>query len=173
MRHLIRKRDLKPTNDSLLFPPLDLHTQSVQDMIGFDVETGNAPFDPLGTKLGALHFLDGVIFGDLDVLLRALPPLFFLQLHPTQHAGFSKDENSLYKYRAVELKHGRVAMLACLGTLVQSYTHLPGTFFSCSPPFPPPPPPKETRSRIRPSKRPPCSWRGWRPRPSLLPFSKN
>lgn len=24
----------------------------------------------------------------------------------------------------VELKHGRVAMLACLGTLVQSYTHV-------------------------------------------------
>lgn len=44
--------------------------------------------------------------------------------------GFSKDEQSLYRYRAVELKHGRVAMLACLGTLVQSYTHLPDDVFS-------------------------------------------
>ena len=44
--------------------------------------------------------------------------------------GFSKDVNSLYKYRSVELKHGRVAMLACLGVFVQSITHLPDTVFS-------------------------------------------
>jgi hypothetical protein len=29
--------------------------------------------------------------------------------------GLSKDEGSLYRYRAVELKHGRLAMLAVLG----------------------------------------------------------
>lgn len=29
--------------------------------------------------------------------------------------NFSKDEGSLYRYRAVELKHGRLAMLAVLG----------------------------------------------------------
>jgi light-harvesting complex I chlorophyll a/b binding protein 1 len=29
--------------------------------------------------------------------------------------GFSRDEASLFRRRAVELKHGRIAMLACLG----------------------------------------------------------
>jgi hypothetical protein len=45
-------------------------------------------------------------------------------------AGFSKDEASLYRYRCVELKHGRVAMLAILGQLVQINTHLPDAVFS-------------------------------------------
>ena len=43
--------------------------------------------------------------------------------------GFSRNEENLYRYRAVELKHGRVAMLACLGTLVQTFTHLPDPVF--------------------------------------------
>ncbi len=34
--------------------------------------------------------------------------------------GLAKDESTLYRSRLIELKHGRVAMLACLGTLVQS-----------------------------------------------------
>ncbi|CEM02552.1 unnamed protein product [Vitrella brassicaformis CCMP3155] len=37
--------------------------------------------------------------------------------------GFSKDESSLYRYRAVELKHGRVAMLAVLGYFVAELWH--------------------------------------------------
>lgn len=37
-------------------------------------------------------------------------------------SGFSKDEASLFRYRCIELKHGRVAMLAVLGTLVQVRT---------------------------------------------------
>jgi light-harvesting complex I chlorophyll a/b binding protein 1 len=44
--------------------------------------------------------------------------------------GFSKDEGALYRYRMVELKHGRVAMLATLGVLVQAYTHLPDAVFN-------------------------------------------
>lgn len=44
--------------------------------------------------------------------------------------GFSKDEASLYRYRCVELKHGRVAMLAILGQLIQLNTHLPDAVFS-------------------------------------------
>ena len=44
--------------------------------------------------------------------------------------GFSKDESTLYRSRLIELKHGRVAMLACLGTLVQSFYHLPDEVFS-------------------------------------------
>jgi len=44
--------------------------------------------------------------------------------------GFSADESQLFKYRSVELKHGRVAMLAVLGVFVQHYTHLPDAVFS-------------------------------------------
>lgn len=44
--------------------------------------------------------------------------------------GFSKNEENLYRYRAVELKHGRVAMLACLGTLVQTFVQLPDPVFN-------------------------------------------
>jgi light-harvesting complex I chlorophyll a/b binding protein 1 len=44
--------------------------------------------------------------------------------------GFARDEDSLYKYRAVELKHGRVAMLATLGVLVQSFFTLPDPVFA-------------------------------------------
>ena len=44
--------------------------------------------------------------------------------------GFSKDEASLFRRRAVELKHGRICMLACLGTLVQSFYHLPDPVFN-------------------------------------------
>lgn len=45
--------------------------------------------------------------------------------------GFSEDEPSLFRRRAVELKHGRVAMVAMVGILVQSFGHFPGF-----PPFP-------------------------------------
>ncbi|CAM9533118.1 unnamed protein product, partial [Scytosiphon promiscuus] len=45
--------------------------------------------------------------------------------------GFSKDEPALFRRRAVELKHGRVSMLAVTGILVQSFVRFPGF-----PPFP-------------------------------------
>ncbi|KAG5191790.1 light harvesting complex protein [Tribonema minus] len=45
-------------------------------------------------------------------------------------AGFAKDDAALYKYREVELKHGRVAMLATLGVLVQSFVTLPDPVFA-------------------------------------------
>jgi len=44
--------------------------------------------------------------------------------------GFSKDEASLFRRRAVELKHGRICMLATFGVLVQTYVHLPDPVFS-------------------------------------------
>ncbi|KAG5179639.1 light harvesting complex protein [Tribonema minus] len=51
-------------------------------------------------------------------------------------AGFSKDESKLAKYRAVELKHGRISMLACLGMWVQSAgIHMPDPVFSESKPI--------------------------------------
>ena len=43
--------------------------------------------------------------------------------------GFSKDEASLFRRRAVELKHGRICMLATFGALVQTYVHLPDPVF--------------------------------------------
>ncbi|CAM9827992.1 unnamed protein product, partial [Hapterophycus canaliculatus] len=45
--------------------------------------------------------------------------------------GFSKDEPALFRRRAVELKHGRVSMLAVTGIVVQSFVRFPGF-----PPFP-------------------------------------
>jgi len=44
--------------------------------------------------------------------------------------GFAKDDEALYKYRAVELKHGRVAMLATLGVIVQTFFTLPDPVFA-------------------------------------------
>ncbi|KAG5189531.1 light harvesting complex protein [Tribonema minus] len=51
-------------------------------------------------------------------------------------ANFAKDEGKLAKYRAVELKHGRISMLACLGMWVQSAgIHMPDPVFSESKPI--------------------------------------
>ncbi|EWM23208.1 light harvesting complex protein [Nannochloropsis gaditana] len=45
--------------------------------------------------------------------------------------NFSKDAEKLDKYRAVELKHGRVAMLGVLGIWIQAAgLHLPDPVFS-------------------------------------------
>jgi hypothetical protein len=60
----------------------------------------------------------------LPPFLPSPDPLF-----PTP-TGFGKDEASLFRRRAVELKHGRVAMLAVLGVVVQSFYHLPDPVFS-------------------------------------------
>jgi hypothetical protein len=52
------------------------------------------------------------------------------------HTGFASDESKLFRRRAVELKHGRVCMLAVLGQLVQnSGIHLPDPVFSEAKPF--------------------------------------
>ena len=45
--------------------------------------------------------------------------------------GFSKTEGDLYRYRCIELKHGRTAMLGWLGILVTGLgVHLPDEVFS-------------------------------------------
>ena len=49
--------------------------------------------------------------------------------------GLSKNEDSLYKYRAAELKHGRVAMTAVLGTAVQALYHWNDPVFAESRPL--------------------------------------
>merc|ERR1719471_2356240 len=53
----------------------------------------------------------------------ALPPLGFFD-----PAGFSKvgDEEGFRNLRAAEIKHGRVAMMAALGFVIQQYVKLPG-----------------------------------------------
>jgi len=57
--------------------------------------------------------------------LGALPPLGFWD-----PLGFSKDndEEKFNNYRAIELKHGRIAQLAVLGVIVQYYFQLPDAF---------------------------------------------
>ena len=38
-------------------------------------------------------------------------------------AGFAKNEADFQKYRAAEIKHGRVAMIAVVGLVTQHYFH--------------------------------------------------
>merc|ERR1719162_1938383 len=42
--------------------------------------------------------------------------------------GFCKvgDERGFHKLRCAEIKHGRVAMMAAIGTVFQHYVHFPG-----------------------------------------------
>eukprot|EP00953_Heterococcus_sp_UTEX-ZZ885_P006158 3784-Heterococcus_DN1.PRE.4 len=62
---------------------------------------------------------EGLVGSDLE--LAAWDPL-----------GFTNNANpdTIAWYRAAELKHGRVAMLAALGEIFQSYYHLPDPVFS-------------------------------------------
>jgi len=55
--------------------------------------------------------------------LGAMPPLGFWD-----PAGFAKmgDEAGFRNYRAAEIKHGRVAMMAAVGGVVQHYVQFPG-----------------------------------------------
>jgi len=55
-----------------------------------------------------------------------------LELPAFDPIGFSNNPNqdTINWYRAAELKHGRVAMVAALGEIVQSYWHLPDPVFS-------------------------------------------
>ncbi|CAE8633639.1 unnamed protein product [Polarella glacialis] len=53
--------------------------------------------------------------------LGAMAPLGFFD-----PAGFTKDEIGFRNFRMAEIKHGRVAMMAAVGAVVQHYIHLPG-----------------------------------------------
>lgn len=44
--------------------------------------------------------------------------------------SLDRDEETLNWYRAAELKHGRVCMVAALGLITQSFVHLPDAVFS-------------------------------------------
>ncbi|KAG5191919.1 light harvesting complex protein [Tribonema minus] len=57
-----------------------------------------------------------------------------LELATWDPLGFTNNQNpdTIAWYRAAELKHGRVAMLAALGEIFQSYYHLPDPVFSQS-----------------------------------------
>merc|ERR1712014_517157 len=60
---------------------------------------------------------------DPAVQIGAMAPLGFFD-----PAGFSKkgDESGFRIKRAAEIKHGRVAMMAALGAVVQHYVKFPG-----------------------------------------------
>merc|ERR1711933_395300 len=60
---------------------------------------------------------------DPSVQLGAMPPLGYFD-----PAGFCKkgDESGFRTFRAAEIKHGRVAMMAAVGAVVQHYVKFPG-----------------------------------------------
>ena len=60
---------------------------------------------------------------DPSVQIGAMPPLGYFD-----PAGFCKkgDESGFRTFRAAEIKHGRVAMMAALGAVVQHYVKFPG-----------------------------------------------
>ena len=49
--------------------------------------------------------------------------------------GLGNDEAKLYRRRVVELKHGRICMLATVGILVQSFVHIPDPAFQSARPL--------------------------------------
>ena len=57
-----------------------------------------------------------------------------LELPEWDPLGFTNNQNqeTIDWYRAAELKHGRVSMLAALGYIFQSFYHLPDPVFSQS-----------------------------------------
>merc|ERR1719150_693644 len=60
---------------------------------------------------------------DPAVQIGAMPPLGYFD-----PAGFCKkgDESGFRTFRAAEIKHGRVAMMAAVGAVVQHYVKFPG-----------------------------------------------
>merc|ERR1719337_776779 len=53
--------------------------------------------------------------------IGAMPPLGYFD-----PAGFTTNEPTFRKLRTAEIKHGRVAMMAALGAVVQHYVQIPG-----------------------------------------------
>jgi len=51
----------------------------------------------------------------------AMPPLGYFD-----PAGLCKDESAFRTYRAAEIKHGRVAMMAAVGAVIQHFVKFPG-----------------------------------------------
>ena len=74
---------------------------------------------------GVIHVIDKVLLPPFDPAkeVGAMAPLGFFD-----PAGFSKagDKAGFNNLRAAEIKHGRVAMMAALGAVVQHYVKFPG-----------------------------------------------
>ncbi|CAE8599115.1 unnamed protein product [Polarella glacialis] len=77
---------------------------------------------------GVIHVIDRVLLPPPAPFvpkkeIGAMAPLGFFD-----PAGFTKanDEAGFFNYRAAEIKHGRVAMMAALGLVVQHYVQFPG-----------------------------------------------
>lgn len=87
---------------------------AVNEILGADVETGGV-FDPLLlAKVGGARMKSS----------HRLSTKHTFQPVPHQHPQCTpQDEGQLYRYRAVELKHGRLAMLAVLGNFVAELWH--------------------------------------------------
>mmetsp|Transcript_14778 Transcript_14778/g.33529 ORF Transcript_14778/g.33529 Transcript_14778/m.33529 type:complete len:194 (+) Transcript_14778:49-630(+) len=82
-----------------------------------------AAFAPSANKAGS----SALMASPYENEIGALPPIGFWD-----PAGLSrgKDEATFARYRAVELKHGRVAQLAVLGYVFQEATRFPGDLAS-------------------------------------------
>merc|ERR1719356_722739 len=76
-----------------------------------------------GGKEGVAGTAEASASFDPAVQLGAMPPLGYWD-----PAGFCKkgDESGFRTLRAAEIKHGRVAMMAAVGAVVQHYVKFPG-----------------------------------------------
>ncbi len=93
---------------------LPLRQQGARNTVSLNAEMSKSlPFMPCPEKL------DGTMAGDVG-----FDPM-----------GLSEIQQDLTYARWAELKHGRIAMLAIVGLLTQTYFHLPGEAYQNSDPF--------------------------------------
>jgi light-harvesting complex I chlorophyll a/b binding protein 4 len=106
-----------------------------QKLIALALAAGASAFMPTGSLAGSRS---GVVARSMSKSV----PFLLDPKYPTGMIGDERfdplglSENFDIKWlREAELKNGRVAMLACLGFVVQEFVHLPGDLYSASNPL--------------------------------------
>lgn len=93
---------------------------ATRSIYGYTVSQGIGPAD-IGFSRRVFRF-------DKETQVGAQAPLgFWDPLDLSTDQGEGEDTAKFLRYREVEVKHGRVAMLACLGYIVPYFSKLPGS----------------------------------------------